>query len=221
MYVPASCIYLRPEAWWRGPKGKFFDFQVSTLQEIALLTDPNTKITIRYSEGKVNKSTKNCTKPKNFIISWTKIYSIKQQKKIVYITFFSIKAWGPLSWKRVRGPEVPTSANLPAWRACKCNHMLDYFGENSLSLNLSNSGYLIINSKNDDIKNDCGWKTGFLNTNRLSRILVSKFLMQVTWRMILTFISKVSVPTWRLNSATFAEEWLKKKFFFFFFFKNF
>ena len=29
----------------------------------------------------------------------------------------------------------------------KCNHMLDYFADNSLSLNLSKSGYLIINGK--------------------------------------------------------------------------
>ena len=34
----------------------------------------------------------------------------------------------------------------------KCNHMLDYFEENSLSLNLSKSGYLIINGKENDIK---------------------------------------------------------------------
>ena len=86
--------------WW-GPKGKFFWF--SSFYFAGNRT-PNTKITIRYREGKVNKSTKNCTKPKNFIISWTKIHSRK--------------AWGPLSWKRVRGPEVPTSANLPVWRAC-------------------------------------------------------------------------------------------------------
>ena len=44
----------------------------------------------------------------------------------------------------------------------KCNHMLDYFGENSLSLNLSKSGYLIINGKNDDIKNDLRLKNGVL-----------------------------------------------------------
>ena len=35
----------------------------------------------------------------------------------------------------------------------KCNYMLDYFSENSLSLNLSKSGFLVINGSNADKKN--------------------------------------------------------------------
>ena len=44
----------------------------------------------------------------------------------------------------------------------KCNHMLDYFQENSLSLNLSKSGYLIINSKVEDSKCCLLLKNGIL-----------------------------------------------------------
>ena len=44
----------------------------------------------------------------------------------------------------------------------KCNHMLDYFSENSLSLNLSKSGYLIINGKEEDIKCNLQLKNGML-----------------------------------------------------------
>ena len=44
----------------------------------------------------------------------------------------------------------------------KCNHMLDYFTENSLSLNLSKSGYLIINGKHDDVKEGLILKNGIL-----------------------------------------------------------
>ena len=44
----------------------------------------------------------------------------------------------------------------------KCNHMLDYFSENSLSLNLSKSGYLIINGKEEDIKCNLELKNGIL-----------------------------------------------------------
>ena len=40
--------------------------------------------------------------------------------------------------------------------------MLDYFTLNSLSLNLSKSGYLIINGKLDDIKCDLPLKNGTL-----------------------------------------------------------
>ena len=43
----------------------------------------------------------------------------------------------------------------------KCNHMLDYFDENSLSLNLDKSGYLIING-NDAEKVDLVLKNGVL-----------------------------------------------------------
>ena len=43
----------------------------------------------------------------------------------------------------------------------KCDHMLDYFRENSLSLNLSKSGYLIING-NNDIKSNIMLKNGIL-----------------------------------------------------------
>ena len=45
----------------------------------------------------------------------------------------------------------------------KCNHMLDYFGENSLSLNLSKSGYLIINPKEEDHKCSLMLKNGLLD----------------------------------------------------------
>ena len=44
----------------------------------------------------------------------------------------------------------------------KCNHMLDYFTENSLSLNLSKSGYLIINGKEEDIKCNLQLNNGIL-----------------------------------------------------------
>ena len=44
----------------------------------------------------------------------------------------------------------------------KCNYMLDYFWENSLSLNLSKSGYLIINGKENDIKSNIMLKNGIL-----------------------------------------------------------
>ena len=44
----------------------------------------------------------------------------------------------------------------------KCNHMLDYFSENSLSLNLSKSGFLIINGKEEDIKCNLKLKNGML-----------------------------------------------------------
>ena len=44
----------------------------------------------------------------------------------------------------------------------KCNHMLDYFADNSLSLNLSKSGYLIINGKAEDVKKNLPLKNGFL-----------------------------------------------------------
>ena len=44
----------------------------------------------------------------------------------------------------------------------KCNHMLDYFDENSLSLNLDKSGYLIING-NDAEKVDLVLKNGVLD----------------------------------------------------------
>ena len=43
----------------------------------------------------------------------------------------------------------------------KCNHMLDYFEENSLSLNLGKSGYLIING-NDSDRTDLFLKNGVL-----------------------------------------------------------
>ena len=44
----------------------------------------------------------------------------------------------------------------------KCNHMLDYFAENSLSLNLLKSGYLIINGKAADTKCNLQLINGFL-----------------------------------------------------------
>ena len=44
----------------------------------------------------------------------------------------------------------------------KCNHMLDYFAENSLSLNLAKSGYLIINGKGNDTKCDLQLQNGML-----------------------------------------------------------
>ena len=43
----------------------------------------------------------------------------------------------------------------------KCNHMLDFFAENSLSLNLSKSGFLVING-NDDDKRNLELKNGML-----------------------------------------------------------
>ena len=42
----------------------------------------------------------------------------------------------------------------------KCNHVLDYFQANSLSPNLSKSGYLIINGKPDDFKHGIMLKNG-------------------------------------------------------------
>ena len=53
----------------------------------------------------------------------------------------------------------------------KCNHILDYFGENSLSLNLSKSGYLIINGKNEDIKCDLPLKNGKLPYKKVLKYL--------------------------------------------------
>ena len=44
----------------------------------------------------------------------------------------------------------------------KCNYMLDYFAENSLSLNLAKSGYLIINGKVCDTKCDLQLRNGTL-----------------------------------------------------------
>ena len=44
----------------------------------------------------------------------------------------------------------------------KCNHMLDYFEENSLSLNLSKSGFLIIKGKAEDIRCNLPLKNGVL-----------------------------------------------------------
>ena len=44
----------------------------------------------------------------------------------------------------------------------KCNHMLDYFEQNSLSLNLSKSGYMIINAKPEDLKTGILLKNGIL-----------------------------------------------------------
>ena len=45
----------------------------------------------------------------------------------------------------------------------KCNHMLDYFDQNSLALNLSKSGYLIINGKAEDLKRGILLKNGILD----------------------------------------------------------
>ena len=45
----------------------------------------------------------------------------------------------------------------------KCNHMLDFFEANSLSLNLSKSGYLIINGKEEDLKCSLELKNGLLD----------------------------------------------------------
>ena len=45
----------------------------------------------------------------------------------------------------------------------KCNHMLDYFEQNSLALNLSKSGYLIINGKAEDLKRGIMLKNGILD----------------------------------------------------------
>ena len=46
-FFVASCIYLSPPHGG-GRRGEIFDFQDSTLQEIALLTVSDTKITITY-----------------------------------------------------------------------------------------------------------------------------------------------------------------------------
>ena len=53
----------------------------------------------------------------------------------------------------------------------KCNHMLDYFSENSLSLNLSKSGYLIINGKCDDVKEGLLLKNGILEYKSVVKYL--------------------------------------------------
>ena len=44
----------------------------------------------------------------------------------------------------------------------KCNHMLDFFDENKLSLNIKKSGYLVINGKEADIKADLDLQNGTL-----------------------------------------------------------
>ena len=48
----------------------------------------------------------------------------------------------------------------------KCNHMLDYFESNSLKLNLSKSGYLVINGS-DDIKKDIVLTNGTLEYKKI------------------------------------------------------
>ena len=53
----------------------------------------------------------------------------------------------------------------------KCNHMLDYFQENSLSLNLSKSGYLIINGKEGDTKTSLELKNGLLEYKSILKYL--------------------------------------------------
>ena len=52
----------------------------------------------------------------------------------------------------------------------KCNHMLDYFESNSLSLNLSKSGFIVINGKEED-KNDIELKNGFLANKKAATYL--------------------------------------------------
>ena len=44
----------------------------------------------------------------------------------------------------------------------KCNHMINYFNENLLALNLSKSGYLIINGKAGDHKSNLMLNNGYL-----------------------------------------------------------
>ena len=44
----------------------------------------------------------------------------------------------------------------------KCNHMLDFFEENKLSMNIKKSGFLIINGKDGDIKTDLKLQNGIL-----------------------------------------------------------
>ena len=51
------------------------------------------------------------------------------------------------------------STNRDLFRT-KCNHMLQYFHDNQLSLNLSKSGYLIINPKSNDLKTTIYLKNG-------------------------------------------------------------
>ena len=53
----------------------------------------------------------------------------------------------------------------------KCNHMLDYFQVNSLSLNLSKSGYLIINGKDGDLKRGVMLKNGVLDYKKTLKYL--------------------------------------------------
>ena len=53
----------------------------------------------------------------------------------------------------------------------KCDHMLDYFHENSLSLNLSKSGYLIINGKENDKKSSLELRNGLLEYKAVVKYL--------------------------------------------------
>ena len=57
----------------------------------------------------------------------------------------------------------------------KCNYMLDYFTENELKLNLSKSAYLIINGKENDIKESLLLKNGYLEYKSTVKYLGMKF----------------------------------------------
>ena len=57
----------------------------------------------------------------------------------------------------------------------KCNVMLEYFDENELKLNLSKSGYLIINGKEADHKCPLTLRNGFLDYKSIVKYLGMKF----------------------------------------------
>ena len=48
----------------------------------------------------------------------------------------------------------------------KCNYMLEYFGTNTLKLNLEKSGYLFINGKSIDWQNTIDLTSGLLEYKR-------------------------------------------------------
>ena len=55
--------------------------------------------------------------------------------------------------------------------AIKCNHMMNYYVENSLTLNLDKSSYFIINPTKTDRKVDLKIKDGYLKYKPIIRYL--------------------------------------------------
>ena len=66
----------------------------------------------------------------------------------------------------------------------KCNHMVDYFEKNNLSLNLAKSSYLIINPTINDHKISIKLRKGYLNYNALQKYLGIKLQMLVPLSMM-------------------------------------